>query len=296
MTIRMLHLLVLAIFVGTVSNSNTCLAQEGAHDLRHVELQGQPNFRDLGGYKTVDGRSVKWGEVFRTGELPKLTDKDVKRLEKLELRSVVNFLTDTEIEYHGPDRLPDGVRQVHRPIESDVGNLAQQIVEARKSADFSSIPPDINSKIHRLLITDQTARAEYAKLLRMIADPTNRPLAFHCSHGVHRTGTGAAILLSALGVPWESVREDYLLSNVYRKEEVEKRLTQFRKLAAEKQGIAADQVDMTNFNAFYVLEGEYIDAALDEIKTKYGSIEQFLLDGLGLSAGEIDRLRQELLE
>ena len=263
---------------------------------RQISLEGQSNFRDLGGYKTTDGRTVKWRQIYRSGELPKLTEQDLDKLKRLELKSVVNFLTDAEIESHGRDRLPEGVQQIHRPIESDVGDLAKTILESRKTADFSQVPPDLNPQIHRLLVTDETARKEYAALLRMAADPENRPLVFHCSHGVHRTGTGAAILLSALGVPWETVRKDYLLSNKYREVEVKRRLEYFRQEAAKRQHIAPDQVDMTNFEAFYILQGSYIDAARKEILEKYDSMEGFLREGLRLSDEELVQLRSTLLE
>ena len=67
----------------------------------------------------------------------------------------------------------------------------------------------------------------------------------------------------ALGVPWETVREDYLLSNKYRKAETEKRLAQLRELAAKNQNLPPEEVDMTNINAFYILQGSYIDATRD---------------------------------
>ena len=119
---------------------------------------------------------------------------------------------------------------------------------------------------------------------------------FHCSGGIHRSGTAAAILLSALGVPWETVREDYLLSNDYREEETRHRLSQLREKAAETLGVPLEEVDTTNMDAFYVLEASYIDAALDEITKEYGSAESYVREGLGLSDEEIQRLRTELLE
>ena len=262
---------------------------------RHVALDGQPNFRDLGGYETTDGRTVRWGQVYRSGELPRLSDNDVAKLEELEIHTVVSFLTEKEIEARGPDRLPDGTLEVALPMEAgNLGDLLAVVVEARNTGDFSEVPADINPDIHRRLMGE--ARDYYATMLREIADPTSRPLVFHCSHGIHRTGTAAAILLSALGVPWETVREDYLLSNTYRGEEIEHRLAQLRDLYAENNGISPDEVDTTNMDAFYILQGAYIDAALEQAVEDYGSMEAYIRDGLGITDEEVEELRSQLLD
>jgi protein-tyrosine phosphatase len=221
-----------------------------------------------------------------------LSDKDVEQLEGIGIRTVVNFLTPEETEARGPDRLPAGVREVSLPISG--GGLTAEVSEARRTGDFSRIPTDLNPEFHRMLTG--LAREEYTQLLREAADPANRPLVFHCSHGIHRTGTAAAILLSALGVPWETVREDYLLSNDYREEEVRHRLSQLHAKAAETLGVPPEEVDTTNLEAFYILESSYIDAALDEMIKEYGSVEGYIRNGLGLSDDEIQRLRAELLE
>jgi protein-tyrosine phosphatase len=265
-------------------------------EMRHIRLDGQSNFRDIGGYRTVDGKTVRWGQVYRSGELPRLSDSDVGRLEAFRLATVVNFLTEDEIDARGKDRLPGGIKEVPLPISGKAEqDLAKVVLEARQTADFSQVPVELNPEVHRLLVGD-AAKEQYATLLKMAADPDNRPMVFHCSHGVHRTGTATAILLSALGVPWETVREDYLLSNVFRNEEVEKRIAELRNMAAKKQGIPPDQVDMTNIKAFYILEGSYIDATLDEIIQQYGSMDEYLRKGLGLDDGEVQRLHDELLE
>ncbi len=266
-------------------------------ELLRRPLEGQPNFRDLGGYETADGRKIRRGLLFRSGELPRLTDADVATLEKLKVKTVVNFLTEKEIESHGNDRLPQGVAAVSLPIaggDPTDGGMAAEILKARQKADFSKIPAELNPEIHRLII--QEADEQYAVLLRTLADGGKQPLVFHCSHGVHRTGTAAAIVLSALDVPWETVREDYLLSNIYRHEEIEKRLGQLRELAAKNQGIKVEDVDMTNINAFYVLQPEYIDASLEEIRKQHGSMEAYIRDGLGVEDEVVERLRATLLE
>jgi protein-tyrosine phosphatase len=262
---------------------------------RVVALEGQANFRDLGGYRTTDGRMVKWGEIYRSGELGQLSDADVAVLEALDLETVVNFLLPEEIELHGSDRLPDGTRSVLQPINSDQAvMLTREVQESIRAANFEKVPPELNPEFHRLLLED--GKEQYAALLRELVDPTHRPLAFHCSHGIHRTGTAAAILLSALGVPWETVRADYLLSNEYRREEIRNQLEKIRQMAAQRLGVVPEDVDMTNVEAFYVLDGSYIDGSLEQAIETYGSMDAYIRDGLGLSDDEVQRLKDALLQ
>ena len=262
---------------------------------RHIDLDGQSNFRDIGGYQTKDGHRVKWGEVYRSGELHGLSDADVKKLEAMDIKAVANFLTEREIRSRGHDRLPEGVREIPLPMEAgNLGDLAAVVNEARGTGDFSKVPAELNPEIHRILMDE--GREYYATLLRELADPANRPMVYHCSHGVHRTGTATAILLSALGVQWETVREDYLLSNTYRKQEIDRRVGELRDLAADTLLVEPVQVDMTNIKAFYILEADYIDASLDEAVKRYGSMDDYIREGLGITDNEISDLREQLLD
>jgi protein-tyrosine phosphatase len=260
-----------------------------------ARLQGQPNFRDIGGYLTSDGRIVKRGLVFRSGELPRLTEKDVQQLEALDIKTVVNFLQQEEIDARGNDRLPENVREIHLPIITETDpDLPVMVLRARQTGDFTDVPVELNPEVHRLLIRE--ANKEYASLIRELIKSESKPLVFHCSHGVHRTGTAAAVLLSALGVPWETVREDYLLSNEFRKDEVERRLVELQNRAAETFDIKPEQVDMTNIKAFYILKPEYIDASLEQAISQYGSMSNYIREGLGITDDELVSLREQLLE
>lgn len=122
---------------------------------RHVELDGQSNFRDIGGYLTTDGRRVKWGQIYRSGELHGLSDADVKKLEAMDIKAVANFLTEREIRSRGHDRLPEGVREIPLPMEAgNLGDLAAVVNEARGTGDFSKVPVELNPEIHRILMDD----------------------------------------------------------------------------------------------------------------------------------------------
>jgi protein-tyrosine phosphatase len=262
---------------------------------RHVSLDGQSNFRDLGGYEAIDGRTVRYGQVYRSGSLAGLSDDDVQRLDQLGVRTVVNLLTDGDREAYGEDRLPRGATPVSLPIDSaEATRLADTANTALRSGDFSSIPPALNPEIHRLLVHD--GADSYRNLVEIAADPDRRALTFHCSHGVHRTGTGAAILLTLLGVPWDTVREDYLLSNIYRKDEALHGLDHLRGVAAERLGVPESEVDMRNAEAFMIQDGSYIDASRDEVISQFGSFARYADEALRVDAPLVDRLRDTLLE
>jgi protein-tyrosine phosphatase len=262
---------------------------------RHVSLDGQSNFRDLGGYEAIDGRTVRYGQVYRSGSLAGLSDDDVQQLDELGVHTVVNLLTDGDREVYGEDRLPHGATSVLLPIDSaEATKLADTANAALRSGDFASIPPALNPAIHRLLIRD--GADSYRSLVEIAAEPDRRPLVFHCSHGVHRTGTGAAILLSLLGVPWDTVREDYLLSNTYRRAETIQGLGRLRGLAAESFGVPETEIDMTNAEAFMIQDGSYIDASRDEVISRFGSFDRYADEVLRVDALVLEQLRDTLLE
>jgi protein-tyrosine phosphatase len=274
--------------------SNQAVKQE--HEIREherqVKLDGQANFRDLGGYRTSDGRSVKWGLIYRSGQLNELSDADLSKLKGLNIRTVIDLRGSSEAETRGKDRLPDGVRNVSYPI--DVMSLPKE--EKSESAAMDSSPgrTDFMLQATRSIMIHRTD--VYAALIRELAEPENRPLVFHCTAGKDRAGIGAAIVLTLLGVPWETVREDYLLSNFYRRDENERELRHLREDIAKKQNISPEQVDMTGYESMFFVKPEYLDAAHDEVIRRYGSMESYLREGLGISDEMMDRLRKELLE
>jgi protein-tyrosine phosphatase len=259
---------------------------------RCLALSGQSNFRDLGGHRALDGRSVRWGQIYRSGELSALSDEDVERLAELGLRTVVDLRSATEMESKGPDRLPPGAEVLSLTI--DPGDLSPIVGPAFATGDFSHIPPDLLDQINRAYVRD--CRDQLRNLLSVALDPANRPLVFHCTQGKDRAGISAAILLSALGVSWEGVIEDYLLSNVQRHEAATAGLNTLRKQSARKRGVAVDEVDLTNIRGLFFVDAAYLGAAHDEIHALYGSVESFVGDGLGWSESELARLRDELLE
>jgi protein-tyrosine phosphatase len=72
------------------------LSAQGVDERRHIALTGAPNFRDIGGYRTADGRTVRWGQVYRSGQLSALTDIDYERLVQLGISVICDLRDDDE--------------------------------------------------------------------------------------------------------------------------------------------------------------------------------------------------------
>lgn len=259
---------------------------------RHVPLSGQPNFRDLGGYPSADGRRVRWGSVYRSGELSQLSEADVDTLGSLGIKTVVDLRSPQEVSARGEGRLPPGARVLPLPVTSS--NMFAKLIPMFLRGDFSEVPPNMLDEVNRVLVRDFTE--QYGALLGALADPTNRPLVFHCTQGKDRAGFGAAMVLSALGVPWGSVVEDYLLSNRYRKKENDKLLEMMRGFATARSDFNGEEFSFSRVEALLYVKAQSIEAARAEIEERYGSIEGFLTTGLGCSSEALARLRDELLE
>ena len=257
---------------------------------RHIPLAGQPNFRDLGGYAAGDGRRIKWGVVYRSGELSQLSDEDVGKLGELGIRTVVDLRSPEEVSARGEGRLPHGTRVVPMPIASS--DMFAKLIPMFLKGDFSAVPPDLLDQINRVLVREFTK--QYAGLLRALSDSANRPLVFHCTQGKDRAGFGAAMVLSALGVPWDTVIEDYLLSNHYRKEENDKMLEMIRGFASGRGD--GEEIAFSRVEGLLYVKEQSLQAAHAEIVERHGDVEAFLTNGLGCSAEGLAQLRNELLD
>jgi protein-tyrosine phosphatase len=168
---------------------------------RLLPLVGAYNFRDLGGYRTVDGRTTRWGTLYRSDGLHELTEADLETLRDLGLKSIVDLRTGAELERTGRGLLQtEPIRHLHLSVMQEVAN---DKVTAQSLADL-----DLASLYLQWL---DSSRA-LVEALRLVCDPTNYPLVFHCAAGKDRTGVLAALVLDILGVERATVVTDYSLT------------------------------------------------------------------------------------
>lgn len=173
---------------------------------RHIPFEEIINFRDLGGYQTRDGRTVAWRKVFRSGELEYMTEKDAEHFQQeIGLKTIID-LRSTAI-----------VREIK--VEGPFSELGI------KRHNIAFIPESDRNKV-RNFFQNWTSWSDYyvfqlketgigeriVEALRIVADPANHPILFHCTAGKDRTGVLAGMILSILGVPDRDIIEDYALT------------------------------------------------------------------------------------
>ena len=109
---------------------------------RLLKIPRVTNFRDLGGYLTGDGRTVKWGQLYRSGHLADLTPRGMDLLTNLNLSTIVDFRSTYESQRH-PDRVPEGVRLIHLPVMDQANReMSQEIRERIKNNQMEGFAPD----------------------------------------------------------------------------------------------------------------------------------------------------------
>jgi protein-tyrosine phosphatase len=251
---------------------------------RRVPLQGSVNFRDLGGYETVDGRRMKWGQVFRSDNLGRLTDRDVKYVQRMGIRLVCDFRTSAEVKKL-PDRLPQSApgRYLHLPIKHGEFDPADSF-ERIKKGDIEWMTEEFMIKGYIKNI-DNFAPV-WSTLFNNLADSSKRPMVFHCTGGKDRAGIGAALILLTLDVPEETVVEDHGLSNLYIAPVLEKIYDQIRSYGVDPRQVAP----------YFTAPQKAILAGIRHIRQAYGSAARYLVNTAGVDEKILDKLKKDLLE
>jgi protein-tyrosine phosphatase len=257
------------------------------HKQRRLLFSGAKNFRDLGGYQTTDDMSIRWGLLYRSDSLHKLTAGDLRNLSALGLDRVID-LRSTYEKHHEPDQLPEELksRLVHIPILDSSTGLFQN-----SRQEFVKILPTIDAA-NFMINTNIELATRFAPQMQQFIDillsSNGRPVLFHCAAGKDRTGYAAAIFLRLLGVPQEVVMEDYLLTNQYF-------LSAYRWTLRVMQLVRGRRFAQS-VREFMIAEPGYLGSAFTAIDETYGSFDRYVSAGLGLTSMDIANLRSLYLE
>lgn len=246
---------------------------------RLLPLTGVVNFRDLGGYMTSDHRQVKYQNFYRSAPLANLTKAQHEYVENLKLKHIIDFRSAMEINGMEDEEFVNctyhhlsGIKDIEQNFN---GNF--DFESLMKSGDVNVLGNYL-SETYKTLPIENNAYVEMFKLI----ETKQTPLVFHCTAGKDRTGVAGALILLALGVDESTVMEDYLLSNVYRKEENERifaSINEYREVM-EKMMLVYDSYLLNSLNA---------------IKEKYGNYETYFEKEFGLTKEKLNELRDYYL-
>jgi protein tyrosine/serine phosphatase len=246
-----------------------------AEPVRKLTLSGCVNFRDLGGYPTTDGRSIRWRTLFRADGLSRLDADDCAQLAELGLATVIDLRTVGEVEQRG--RFPEDAFEVeyhHLPLTD--------VLPPQEDLERYDEPAFVTSR-YRQLVTEGSS--SLAQAVRVLADPGALPAVFHCSAGKDRTGVLAALVLGFLGVPRQVIVDDYALSAEAMEVLFARLKLEYADAVAEVERYAPAVINVSP---------RTMDAFLDELAGEHGSFDQ-LAETLGVSDA-VGRLRTTLLE
>ena len=259
-----------------------------------VELTSVRNARELGGYRTADGMTVKSGVLLRTGRLDDISDEDKYILQnQYHVSDVIDFRMDME---RVKTNFPDGAEYHHVDIiddsqlgeKADKGGLPE--MSAGEFLQFIETAENLGIFGENMYITfleSAVGQKGYKEFLEILVK-ANGAVLWHCTSGKDRTGLAALLILSALGVDEETIVKDYLLTNEYNAEKIAKTRKYFLEKTndeeiAEKAVLLMDgvsEIPMKN--------------VLAHIKRKYGSVMGYIRF-LGISDEEIEILKEKYL-
>lgn len=248
---------------------------------RTLVLEGAFNARDLGGFETPDGRTVRTRRIYRTANLQRLTDADVALIHELGIRTVCDLRSDEELDWTGPSPLLERgvIMHAHHPFFD-------------QTTGHSELHPDDPELRQRLWLERGYERmldisgAAMRDVFGLLTHEESYPLLIHCAAGKDRTGVISALILRALGVADADIVHDYTLSGEQRPAP-----DVLRAFLADYGVVLDDDSDWDPWQT----PPQVMESTLRILDERWGSTEGFLTS-IGVSESDIAALRAHMLE
>jgi protein-tyrosine phosphatase len=256
---------------------------------RFLNLESGVNFRELGGYQTLDGHTTKWHKALRCGSMSYLSTSDLRKLAEYGLSCVVDLRSESERNY-GPDKLPEGTRHVLASVYPLEHSLLEDVGIAKYSA-LSKNGLGFAEETYVKMLVDPHAREAYGKMFQALVenDEEGKSLAFHCVAGKDRTGIGAFLFLGLLGVKRQTVLEDFMLTNLAFSEKTAKEQN------AIVQNAQGDEL-AERLNSYLGVRKEHFLILEKTVEILSGSVRDFCFEYLNVSKDDYEKMRLNYLE
>lgn len=264
---------------------------------RLVDLDGTFNMRDMGGYQTSDGRSVKWGKLFRSDDLHSLTQEDQEKLEELDIHLVIDYRNYDERTERPSKAIGDAKTYVLEPndpvaaiaseeINSSENTVKKLVLEEKAGRLNTSDDLLVESMVR--YVHDERTQNIYSRMLRLTGNNSEHATLQHCHGGKDRTGYGSALVLLLLGVDREEVVEDYLRTADFNKERNAKRI-------AEYESFTSNQKVLNYLKNVIGIKEKTIRTAIAEMTKKSGSPINYIQEYLNISDNFVVDMRENFL-
>ena len=271
---------------------------------RILQIPGMYNFRDLGGFPTIDNKKVKWGLLYRGDHLHNLKLEGFEFVENLNIKTIIDFRSETEI-LESPNPIIKTVEKTYNfSPEATVAMFAGvlqnggDIPSMESMIDFAKTAVKNNPKAAYIAMLNQQKQfvtkpkgiEAFSNTLKALIN-TNGKVSFqHCRGGKDRTGYALMLLLALLGVEEKYLVYDYMLTHKAREKKNQRYLENYRRLADGNEAVAQ------YLFSFFDVKEDYILMAINKINENYGNVKNYALKVLGISETDIAKLKSYYLE
>ncbi|WP_374460855.1 tyrosine-protein phosphatase [Chryseobacterium taeanense] len=242
---------------------------------KDINIKKVNNFRSVGNIRNIDGRTLKEGKLYRSANLFKLKRKSFNEIERLGIREIIDLRNSKEIAKK-PDHLPSGIMYKNYSAFEDEGDQLDQAKKLVLKGKVNGF--DAEKRMLDFYKDYVTENPEIIKKIITEILESNEPVLYHCTAGKDRTGIITALILTILKFDKETIYNDYLLSNNYRKELINKRLN-----LAENLHFLYPKMDIKVLEKLSWVETAYLDTSFNQINKEYGSTEKYIQDVLGIN-------------
>ena len=253
-----------------------------------IYLEGADNARDLGRLRTTEGAMIKPKMLIRSNRLSRITDQDIQVLsEEYHLKKILDLRTPMEVEQEADLKVKEATyKNIPFFMESMVGVSREQ--ETKKQMLHMEEFPDMKD-IYIMMVQNDFCKTQISDAVKEVINTQDGAVLWHCTEGKDRCGLLSAIILFLLDVSEEDVMEDYLKTNkaaIMRVEKLRKKL--------HLAGLHREKIE--KLEGYFVAKEEFLNAALKTMTKDYGSVNQFIKNGLHISMEQKQAFKEKVLE
>lgn len=254
-----------------------------------LPLDSLDNIRDLGAIQTKDGQYIQPGRLLRGGDLYHASYKDQNDLRRVyKLQTVIDFRTGRE-RRERPDALIHGVEYVTAPVmEGKSAGITWGRDRIEQLIHFRGDGGEYMFRFYEELVLNRKTQHAYGDFLRLLKHHGEGAVLWHSMAGKDRAGVGTALLLEILGVPREAILEDYMRSETYLREDT----CAILRILEERR---VPRRVLKNAGVILGVKKDYLEYAFDKIGEKYGSFDKYAKKALGLTAFDMNFLKDRYL-